>query len=73
MKKGEERLVKDVFVLRLWRKTNDPLFWRGEVQHVNSGKSQYIHSAGDLLDYLQQRLAETEERPSSEERHSGLR
>jgi len=63
MEKGD-RLVKDIFVLRLWRKSDDPLFWRGEVQHVNSGDKQYIHSAGDLLDYLQRQLAEPEERPS---------
>ena len=60
MEKGN-KLVKDVFILRLWRSANDPLFWRGEVQHVNSGEIQYVHSAGDLLDYLQQRLLETRE------------
>ena len=69
MEKGD-RLVKDIFVLRLWRKSDDPLFWRGEVQHVNSGDKQYIHSAGDLLDYLQRQLAEPEERPPAKE---GLR
>ena len=66
----EDRLVKDIFVLRLWRKADDPLFWRGEVQHVNSGEKQYVHSAGDLLDYLQRQLAEPEERPSDKD---GLR
>ncbi|NKQ37335.1 MAG: hypothetical protein HF973_17180 [Chloroflexi bacterium] len=69
MEKGDG-LVKDVFVLRLWRRADKPLFWRGEVQHVNSGEKQYVHSAGDLLDYLQRQLAETAERPSG---GSGLR
>ena len=63
-------MVKDIFVLRLWRKSDDPLFWRGEVQHVNSGEKQYVHSAGDLLDYLQRQLAEGEERPPAKD---GLR
>ncbi len=43
MRNGEDKLVKDIFVLRLWRNVDDPLFWREEVQHVNSGEAQYIH------------------------------
>ena len=57
----EDRLLKDVFILRLWWNVKEPLLWRGEVQHVNSGDIQHVHSAGDLLDYLQQRLLETRE------------
>ena len=52
----EDRLLKDVFILRLWWNVEEPLLWRGEVQHVNSGDVQHVHSAGDLLDYLQRQL-----------------
>ena len=68
----ENTAVKEIFIIRLWRDTADPLVWRGEVQRVRTGEAVYIRSAGELLDYLQQQMQSSEERlPSSSE--SGLR
>ncbi|MCB0033332.1 MAG: hypothetical protein KDE51_04910 [Anaerolineales bacterium] len=47
---------RHTFILRLWSATQTEWQWQGEIQEVHSGRITRIHSAGELLDYLQQTL-----------------
>ena len=47
------RPLRKVFIVRLWHDQEDQWSWQGEVQVAHTGETQRIHSAGELLDYLQ--------------------
>lgn len=47
---------REVFILRLWRRTPHGLAWQGQVQQVSSGESVYVKSPEELLAYLQERM-----------------
>ncbi len=47
------RPLRKVFIVRLWHDQDEQWTWQGEVQVAHTGETQRIHSAGELLDYLQ--------------------
>lgn len=47
---------REVFILRLWRRTPHGPAWQGQVQRVSSGESVYVKSPEELLAYLQERM-----------------
>lgn len=55
---GKKQLSRETFVLRLWTEDAVSLVWRGEVQHVRSGRMVAIQSLEDLLDCLHSQLDE---------------
>ncbi|MCA9959633.1 MAG: hypothetical protein R3E31_23400 [Chloroflexota bacterium] len=50
------RPLRKVFIVRLWADGDGQWAWQGEVQSADTGDVQRIHSAGELLDYLQERM-----------------
>jgi hypothetical protein len=47
------RPLRQVFIVRLWHDDSHGQWtWQGEVQIAHTGQTQRIHSAGELLDYL---------------------
>lgn len=51
------RPLRKIFIVRLWPDQDGQWTWQGEVQLAHTGQMQRIHSAGELLDYLQQQMA----------------
>lgn len=47
------RPLRKIFIVRLWSEPSEQWAWQGEVQVAQTGETQRIHSAGELLDYLQ--------------------
>jgi hypothetical protein len=63
------RPLRKIFIVRLWADTDGQWAWQGEVQHAETGELQRIHSAGELLDYLQQTMAPQPEKPPNDRLH----
>ncbi|MCA9934239.1 MAG: hypothetical protein H6662_06955 [Ardenticatenaceae bacterium] len=53
------RPLRKIFIVRLWHDQEGQWAWQGEVQFAETGETQRIHSAGELLDYIQERMAGT--------------
>lgn len=47
------RPLRKVFIVRLWHDQDEQWTWQGEVQIAHTGETQRVHSAGELLDFLQ--------------------
>ena len=62
--------AREVFIVRLWRETQDSTIWKGQVQHVRTGTLVYVRSPRELLDYLADQFKETNAPPT---REKGLR
>lgn len=45
--------LRKVFIVRLWADQDGQWTWQGELQVAHTSETQRIHSAGELLDYLQ--------------------
>lgn len=59
------RPLRKIFIVRLWYDQEGQWAWQGEVQFAETGEMQRIHSAGELLDYLQKRMAGAPDLPTS--------
>lgn len=57
------RPLRKIFIVRLWADADGRWEWQGEVQLAETGELQRIHSAGELLDYLQQTMAPQPDKP----------
>ena len=62
--------AREVFIVRLWRETQDSATWKGQVQHVRTGVLVCVRSPHELLDYLADQFKETKAPPA---REKGLR
>jgi len=62
--------AREVFIVRLWRETQDSATWKGQVQHVRTGALVCVRSPRELLDYLTDQFKETDAPPA---REKGLR
>ncbi len=62
--------AREVFIVRLWRETQDNAIWKGQVQHVRTGALVYVRCPRELLDYLADQFKETDAPPA---REKGLR
>ena len=44
------------FVIRIWREDREileaPPTWRGVIEHVASGKKQYLHELGNITTFI---------------------
>lgn len=52
------RSGRDAFLIRIWREETEPkhpLRWRGWVQHVHSGETQYVQEWETLRHFIEQR------------------
>lgn len=69
MSKSEAR-TKHIFVVEIWREPSDSLrgSLRGIVKDVTHGQQSYVHTLGDLTDFISVRLdhPSTEMQPSDE-------
>jgi hypothetical protein len=57
-----------LFTIRMWHEklADDRLEWRGQVQHVASGKARYFRDWPTLVTFLQETLNNLpDERPAS--------
>jgi len=48
---NQEMDQRHSFVLRFWRE-GESQEWKGWVQHVNSGESTHVHTAAELLAFI---------------------
>ncbi|CAG0931815.1 hypothetical protein TFLX_02290 [Thermoflexales bacterium] len=62
--------AREVFIVRLWRETQDGATWQGQVQHVRTGTTVRVRNTRELLDYLADQFKETDAPPA---REKGLR
>lgn len=49
-----------LFTIRMWREdlTTDRIEWRGQVQHVSSGKSRYFRDWQTMVEFLKETLTD---------------
>ena len=58
---------KATFIVRLWT-DKDPVDdnnWRGTAEFIGSGQSQHFQSLDELISWLRQELAKTQEKPET--------
>lgn len=47
------------FVVRLWERGQDQTIWYGEVEHIESSRRSWFHSAAEMEDFVAQTIAES--------------
>jgi hypothetical protein len=57
--------IREVFVVRLWRETQNSPIWLGQVQHVRTGQTVYVRGAKELLDYIQSQMDNADSAPKA--------
>jgi len=62
-------MIREVFILRLWRESSSRLFLRGQIHHVRTGDTLVFRDWDEMLEYVRRRL----EASPSHKREHGLK
>ena len=56
-------LANEIFIARLWREAPDSRIWRGQVQHVRTGRVIVVSSAQELWEWMLNEAAALDSAP----------